>query len=77
MTTVGLQTSLILVVEFHAICRCTICGAQVDSKARIPGITMTARVDIFTKDVSTTHKPINPNFQTNYATRTNTPPTCT
>ena len=37
MTTLALQTSLILVVEFHAVCRCTICGAQVDSEARIPG----------------------------------------
>ena len=42
MTALALRTSLILVVEFHAVCRCTICGAQVDSKARIPGITMTA-----------------------------------
>jgi len=38
MTTLALQTSLILVVEFHAVCRCTICGAQADSEARIPGI---------------------------------------
>jgi len=41
MTALVLWTSLILVVEFHAVCRCTICGAQVDSEARIPGITMT------------------------------------
>jgi len=43
---------LILVVEFHAVCRCTIYGAQADSEARIPVITMTARVDIFTKAVT-------------------------
>jgi len=48
----ALWTSLILVVEFHAVCRCTICGAQVDSEARIPGITMTVRVDIFAKAVT-------------------------
>ena len=80
MTALALQTSLILVVEFHAVCRCTICGAQADSKARIPGITMTARVDIFTNAV--TSKPQTPQtkFQTKYATRTQTqsnkPPTC-
>ena len=45
-------SSLILVGEFHAVCRCTICGAQADSEARIPGITMTARVDICTKAVT-------------------------
>ena len=27
MTALALRTSLILVVEFHAVCRCTICGA--------------------------------------------------
>ena len=48
----ALRTSLILVVEFHAVCRCTICGAQADSEARIPVIAMTARVDIFTKAVT-------------------------
>ena len=48
MTALALRISLILVVEFHAVCRCTICGAQVDSEARIPGIT----VDIFTKAVT-------------------------
>jgi len=52
MTTLALQTSFILVVGPHAVCRCTICGAQADSETRIPGITMTARVDIFTKDVT-------------------------
>ena len=52
MTAWPLRTSLILMVEFHAVCRCTICGAQVDSEARIPGITMTVRVDIFTKPVT-------------------------
>jgi len=52
MTALALRTSLILVVEFHAVCRCTICGAQADSEARIPGITMTVRVDIFTKAVT-------------------------
>ena len=31
MTALALRTSLILVVEFHAVYRCTICGAQVDS----------------------------------------------
>jgi len=65
MIALALRTSLILVVEFHAGCRCTICGTQVDSEARIPGITMTVRVDIFTNVVTS-----NPNFQTNYATRT-------
>ena len=52
VTALSLRTSLILVVEYHAVCRCTICGAQADSEARIPGITMTARVDIFTKPVT-------------------------
>jgi len=52
MTTLALQTSLILMVEFHAVCTCTICGAQADSEARVHGITMTARVDIFTKAVT-------------------------
>jgi len=58
MTALALQTSLILVVEFHAVCRSTICGAQADSEARIPVITMTACVDIFTKVV--TSNPQNP-----------------
>jgi len=52
MTALALQTSLILEVGFHAVCRCTISGAQADSEARIPGITMMARVDIFTKAVT-------------------------
>ena len=52
MTALALRTSLILVVEFHAVCRCTICGAQVDSEACIPGVTMTVGVDIFTKAVT-------------------------
>jgi len=52
MTALALWTSLVLVVGFHAVCRCTISGAQVDSEMCIPGITMTARVDIFTKAVS-------------------------
>jgi len=52
MTVLALQTSLILVVEFHAVSRCIICGAQVDSEARIPRITMSVRVDIFTKVVT-------------------------
>jgi len=51
MTALALQISLILEVEFHAVCRCTICGTQVDSEARIPGITMTVRVNIFKKAV--------------------------
>ena len=51
-TSLGLRTSLILVVEFHAVCRCTICGAQADGEVRVPVITMTARVDIFTKTVT-------------------------
>ena len=62
MTTLALQTSLILVVEFHAICRCTICGAQVDSEARIPGMTMTARVDILTKVVTCNPQTNQPKF---------------
>jgi len=52
MTALALRTSLILGVGFHAVCRCTISCAQADSEARIPGITMTARVDIFTKAVT-------------------------
>jgi len=52
MTVLALWTSLILVVGFHAVCRCTISGAQADSKVRIPGIIMTVRVDIFTKAVT-------------------------
>jgi len=52
MTALALRISLILVVEIHTVCRCTIFGAQVDSEARISGITMTVRVDIFTKAVT-------------------------
>jgi len=52
MTTLALQTSLILVVGFHAVCRCTISGVQANSETRVPGITMTVRVDIFTKTVT-------------------------
>jgi len=48
----ALLSSLILVVGLHAVCRCSISGAQTDSEARIPGVTMTARVDIFTKAVT-------------------------
>ena len=55
MTALVLWTSLFLVAEFHAVYRCTICGVQVDSDARIPGITMTVRVDIFTKTVTNNH----------------------
>jgi len=62
MNTLTLQTSLILVVEFHAVCRSTICGAHVDSEARIPGITMTVRVDIFTKTVTSNPKTNQPKF---------------
>jgi len=60
MTALALQTSLILVVEFHAVWRCTICGAQADSEARIPGITMTVRVDIFTKGVTNSPQTVQP-----------------
>ena len=49
-------------VEFHAVCRCTICGAQVDREARIPGITMTVRVDIFTKVVTSNPQINQPKF---------------
>jgi len=59
-TSLALQTSLILVVEFHAVCRCTISGTQMDSEARIPGITMTARVDIFTKAVTSNPQTVQP-----------------
>jgi len=52
MTALALWTSLILVVGFHAVCRCTISGAQADSETRIPEITTMARVDIFTKAVT-------------------------
>jgi len=62
MTALALQTSLILVVEFHAVCRCTICGAQADIETRIPGITMTARVDIFTKAVTSNPQTAQPKF---------------
>ena len=62
MTALALRTSLILVVEFHAVCRFTICGAQVDSEARIPGITMTVRVDIFTEAVSSNPQINQPKF---------------
>jgi len=44
-----LRISLILVVGFHTVYRSTIRGAQADSEARILGITMMVRVDIFTK----------------------------
>jgi len=60
MTALALGTSLILVVGFHTVCRCTISGAQADSEARIPGITMTARVDIFTKAVSSNPQTVQP-----------------
>jgi len=62
MTASARRTSLILVVEFHAVCRCTICGAQADSEARIPGITMTARVDILTKVVKRNPQNNQPKF---------------
>jgi len=52
MTVLTLQTSLILVVGLYAVCRCTISGTQADSEACIPGVLMTARVDIFTKAVT-------------------------
>jgi len=58
MTMLVLRTSLILVVEFHAVCRCTIGGAQV----RNPGITMTVRVDIFTKAVTSNPQTNQPKF---------------
>ena len=61
-TALALRTSLILVAEFHAVCRCTICGAQADSEARIPGITMTARVDIFTNTVTSNPRTPQPKF---------------
>jgi len=60
MTALALRTSLILVVEFHAVCRCTICGAQADREAHMPVITMTARVDIFTKAVTSNPKTAQP-----------------
>jgi len=62
MTALTLWTSLILVVEFHAVCRYTICGPQVDSEARIPGITMTVRVDIFTNAVTGNPQTNQPKF---------------
>jgi len=52
-TALAFQTSLILVVELNAVCRCAISGAQADSEARILGITMTARVDIVTSNPQT------------------------
>jgi len=62
MTILALWTSLILVVDFHAVCRCTICGAQVDSEACIPGITMMVRVDTFTKAVTSNPQTNQPKF---------------
>jgi len=62
MTALALRTSLILVVEFHAVCRCTICGSLADSEARVPGITMTVRVDIFTKAVTNNPQTTQPKF---------------
>jgi len=62
MTALAVRTSLILVVEFHAVCRCTICGAQADSETRIPGITMTVRVDIFTNTVTSNPQTPQPRF---------------
>jgi len=62
MTALALRTFLILVVGFHAVCRCTISGAQADSEARIPGITMTARVDIFTKAVTSNPQSAQPKY---------------
>ena len=56
MTALALRTSLILVVEFHAVCRCTICGAQADSETRIPG------VDIVTKAVTSNPQTDQPKF---------------
>jgi len=53
MIALALRTSLILVVGFHAVYRCTTSGVQADSKSHIPGITMKSRVDIFTKVVIT------------------------
>jgi len=50
-------------VWVHAVCRCTISGAQADSEARIPGITMTARVDIFTKAVTSNPQSVTSNPQ--------------
>jgi len=76
MTALALQTSLILVVGFHAVCRCTISGAQADSEARIHGITMTARVDIFTKTVTINPQTLQPKCM-NTQTKLNKPPTCT
>jgi len=38
----------------------TISGAQADSEARITGITMTARVDIFTKAVNSNPQSVQP-----------------
>jgi len=63
MTALALRTSLILVVGFHAVCRCTISGVQADSgEVRIPGITMTARVDIFTKVVTSNPQSAEPKY---------------
>jgi len=50
MNALALRTSLILVIGLHAVC--TISCAQADSEARIPGVTMTARMDILTKAVT-------------------------
>ena len=62
MTVLTLLTSLILVVEVHAVCRCTICVAQADSEARIADIAMTVRVDILTKVVTSNPQTNQPKF---------------
>ena len=62
MTALALRTSFILVTEFHAVCRCTIRGAEADSEARIPGITMMVRVDIFTKGVTSNPQSSQPKY---------------
>ena len=56
MTKLALWTSLILVLGFHAVCRCIISGTQADGDVRIFGITMTVRMDIFTKAVTSNPK---------------------
>jgi len=50
------------VVDFHAVYRCTICDAQADSEAHIPGITTTACVDILTKAVTSNPQTDQPKF---------------
>jgi len=79
MTELALCTSLILVLGFHAVCRCIISGTQADGDVRIFRITMTVHMDIFAKAVTSNPKILSiqkltknydPHIQTILLTRT-------